>query len=267
MSGSYRPLVSVVTISFADLAGLQATLPSVWAQRGDFDIQHIVIDGGSGPSVVDYLESQSARLAYWRSSRDGGRYDAMNIGIDRSRGDLIWFMHSGDCFSDAGSIAAGLDALGSPSREEIRSSWGYGRVMLGDRAGTSGRQWGYIPFELQKFALGSEPIPHQAAFFGADLVARLGGYDVDFGIAADQLYMLRAALLRPPATTSRVLCDFDTGGVGSKRTLHDHYRDTRRSWEAAGYRPLRSASLAHAASLCTELSAGVKLLARRAVTR
>lgn len=41
------PTVSVITISFNDLDGLQRTVKSVRAQRYRGRIEHIVIDGGS----------------------------------------------------------------------------------------------------------------------------------------------------------------------------------------------------------------------------
>lgn len=49
------PTVSVITISFNDLDGLQRTVKSVRAQRYRGRIEHIVIDGGSGDDVVAYL--------------------------------------------------------------------------------------------------------------------------------------------------------------------------------------------------------------------
>ena len=79
-----------------------------------------------------------------------------------------------------------------------------------------------MPFSIRKFLAGLQVIPHQASFFGASLVNKLGGYDLDFGIAEDQEFMLRAALLREPITIRRVLCDFDTTGsepIGPERCL------------------------------------------------
>lgn len=46
------PTVSVITISFNDLDGLQRTVKSVRAQRYRGRIEHIVIDGGSGDDVL-----------------------------------------------------------------------------------------------------------------------------------------------------------------------------------------------------------------------
>ncbi len=51
------PTVSVITITFKDLDGLKRTVDSLRAQRYEGRIEHIVIDGGSGDDVVEYLSS------------------------------------------------------------------------------------------------------------------------------------------------------------------------------------------------------------------
>ncbi|WP_231111313.1 glycosyltransferase, partial [Mycobacterium avium] len=99
------PTVSVITISLNDLEGLKSTVESVRAQRYGGRIEHIVIDGGSGDAVVEYLSGDPG-FAYWQSQPDNGRYDAMNQGIAHSSGDLLWFMHSTDRFSDPDAVAS-----------------------------------------------------------------------------------------------------------------------------------------------------------------
>ena len=104
-----------------------------------------------------------------------------------------------------------------------------------------------MPFNIRKFLTGQVVVPHQAAFFGSSLVSKLGGYDLDLGIFADQEFIFRAALLREPITIRRVVCDFDTSGVGSTRPLREHFRDLRRMWDLHGCYPLggRRTSLAY----------------------
>ncbi|ORV64769.1 glycosyltransferase [Mycobacterium europaeum] len=229
---SPAPTVSVITISFKDLEGLKRTVDSVRAQRYEARIEHIVIDGGSGDDVVEFLSGCEPGFAHWQSEPDGGRYDAMNQGIAHASGDLLWFMHSGDCFSDPDAVAQAVEAIAEqgPAREV----WGFGM----DNLVGLGRVRGPIPFSLRKFLAGLQVVPHQASFFGSSLVRELGGYDLDFGVAADQEFILRAALLRPPITIRRVLCDFDTTGVGTNRHPSVVFYDLRRMWDLHGRYPL-----------------------------
>lgn len=226
------PTISVITISFNDLDGLKRTVQSVRAQRYLGRIEHIVIDGGSGKDVVAYLSGCDPGFAYWQSEPDGGRYDAMNQGIAHASGDLLWFMHSGDRFSDPDAIAQAIGAIsGHGPAPEV---WGFGM----DNLIGLGRVRGPIPFSLRKFLAGLQVVPHQASFFGSALVRKLGGYDLDFGVAADQEFILRAALLRGPITIRRVLCDFDTNGVGTNRHPSVVFHDLRRMWDMHGRYPL-----------------------------
>lgn len=226
------PTVSVITITFKDLDGLKRTADSVRLQRYAGSIEHIVIDGGSGDDVVEYLSGTEPRFTYWQSEPDGGRYDAMNQGIARASGDLLWFMHSSDRFPDPGAVAAAVEAISGLG--PVRDLWGYGM----DNLVGLGRVRSPIPFNLRKFLAGWQVVPHQASFYGASLVSELAGYDLDFGIAADQEFILRAALLREPITLRRVLCDFDTSGVGTNRPPSEVFNDLRRMWDMHGRYPI-----------------------------
>ena len=240
------PTVSVITISFEDLDGLKRTVDSVRAQHYRGCIEHIVLDGGSGDEVVDYLSASEQAFGYWQSEPDGGRYDAMNQGIAHASGDLLWFMNSGDCFSDPDAVAQVVETIAGHG--SVRDVWGYAQQ---DQIGPDGRSFGCLrvpmPFDHHKFLALGMPTPHQAAFFGASLVGELGGYDGDFGMGADQLFMFRAALLQKPITLRRVVCDTDVTGVSALRPLSEHFRERRRMSELQGYYLLggRHVSLAY----------------------
>lgn len=234
------PTVSVITISFKDLDGLKLTAESVRAQRYDGHIEHIIIDGGSGEDVVEYLSSAEPGFAYWQSEPDGGRYDAMNQGIERASGDLLWFLHSADRFAETDVVAQAVAALSS--KGSVRDQWGFGM----DRLVGLDQIRGPIPFSLRKFLAGKQVVPHQASFFGASLVDKIGGYDLDFGIAADQEFILRAALEREPVTIRRVFCEFDTTGVGSSREPNAVFGDLRRMGDLHGRYPFGGRLISHA---------------------
>ncbi|MFI8565521.1 glycosyltransferase [Rhodococcus sp. NPDC078407] len=249
--------LSIVTISFQDPEGLLRTLRSV-AEQTYYPVEHIVIDGGSGPDVEMLLEQ--AQPSYWQSQPDGGRYDAMNQGIDRATGDVVWLMHSGDCFAGSDSAAVAMSALTAAG--SVRDRWGHGRARIVGDPAREGLEWGYSPFDMRGFALGIRPIPHQAALFGMDLARRVGQYDVEFGLAADHLYMLKAAQLERPVVIDAVLCNFDAGGAGSVRPQREHFADIRRAWDTAGYYPWGRKDITAVASRMVEYSARSKQLAR-----
>ena len=88
--------VSIVTISKNNYQGLQKTLQLVKEQ--DYKIiEHIVIDGDSSDGSKELLESYTHSKKYvYFSELDNGISSAFNKGLDRSNGDLIFFLNAGD---------------------------------------------------------------------------------------------------------------------------------------------------------------------------
>jgi glycosyltransferase involved in cell wall biosynthesis len=88
--------VSIVTISKNNYQGLQKTLQSVKEQ--DYKIiEHIVIDGDSYDGSKELLESYTHSKRYvYLSELDNGISSAFNKGLEKSNGDLIFFLNSGD---------------------------------------------------------------------------------------------------------------------------------------------------------------------------
>ncbi|TDL05016.1 glycosyltransferase [Mycolicibacterium obuense] len=247
---SSAPTVSVITITLNDLDGLKRTVDSVRAQRYPGPVEHIVIDGGSGDDVVDYLRQIETGLGYWQSEPDAGRYDAMNQGIARASGDLLWFLHSRDRFSDPYSLAHVVQEIAN--RGPVSDLWGYGMENLIGPDGVSVGLQAPMPFDMRRFLMIQATIPHQASFFGSSLVRKIGGYDVEFDIAADQLFMLRAALVLEPITIERVVTDFDITGAGSARSVDDVFDDMRRIWDLVGCYPFNGRLTSRALLRCWE---------------
>ena len=90
--------ISIVTVVYNAVSSIEKTIQSVLSQNYQ-NIEYIVIDGGSTDGTVDVIRRYSDRISYWISERDGGIYDAMNKGLQKSTGEWVNFMNSGDEFS------------------------------------------------------------------------------------------------------------------------------------------------------------------------
>lgn len=97
---SENPLISIITVSYNAVASIEETIQSVINQTY-YNIEYIIIDGGSTDGTVDIIEKYSDKIAYWVSEPDKGIYDAMNKGIVKASGEWINFMNSGDLFADS----------------------------------------------------------------------------------------------------------------------------------------------------------------------
>jgi putative colanic acid biosynthesis glycosyltransferase len=90
---------SIVTITRNHCQGLVQTLDSVKEQ--DYQgIQHIIIDGDSTDGSKELLAAYVHSKTYsYYSEPDSGISSAFNKGLDKSSGDLIFFLNSGDVFA------------------------------------------------------------------------------------------------------------------------------------------------------------------------
>lgn len=217
------PLFSIVTIAFQNLEGLQRTVESVNSQSFR-DLEHVVVDGGSSDGSGEWLAANFDGI--WVSEPDSGRYDAMNKGARLAHGEYLWFMHAGDVFGDPAVLRRVAAVIENCA--DARPQWLYGlaRVVNPDRSLHS--TLGIVPFRMFNFAILQRPMPHQASAFRRDLFWQLGGYDEEIGIAADQLFMLRAACYTPPMALADFLCDFDCTGISANRSWWANYRDGKR---------------------------------------
>jgi len=110
-----QSLVSVVTIVFNDVAGIEKTIRSVVEQTYP-NIEYIIIDGGSTDGTVDVIKKYNDKIAFWESKPDNGIYDAMNKGIMNASGKWINFMNSGDCFYDNQTIENCIECISTKSK-------------------------------------------------------------------------------------------------------------------------------------------------------
>src|ERR1700722_6602734 len=100
-----RPLLSVITIVYNNVKGIERTMLSVLSQTYP-NIEYIVVDGLSNDGTLGVIMKYENRIAKFSSEKDDGIYDAMNKGLDLATGDYVIFMNSGDEFFDADTVAA-----------------------------------------------------------------------------------------------------------------------------------------------------------------
>lgn len=103
--------LSVLTINYNNLSGLQRTIPSILSQTYT-GYELIVIDGGSTDGSKEFLATQD-RINYWVSEPDQGIYNAMNKAVNAAHGEYCIFMNSGDVFFCPQTLMQCIDKLGT----------------------------------------------------------------------------------------------------------------------------------------------------------
>jgi glycosyltransferase involved in cell wall biosynthesis len=93
------PKISLVTPSYNQAEFVETTIRSVLAQEGlgtDFDLQYIVMDGGSTDGSVEIIQKYADQIDHWRSEPDNGQAHALNKGFEQATGNIRGFINSDD---------------------------------------------------------------------------------------------------------------------------------------------------------------------------
>ena len=97
MSEAAFPKISIVTASYNLAPYLEQTILSILDQNYP-NLEYIIIDGGSTDGSVDIIRKYEPHLAYWVSEPDGGLYDALQKGFDRSTGEIMGWLNADDLY-------------------------------------------------------------------------------------------------------------------------------------------------------------------------
>jgi glycosyltransferase involved in cell wall biosynthesis len=111
--------ISIITPSYNQEKYLERTILSVWNQEGDFELEHIVIDGGSTDQSVAIVKKydhfyKSGQFPFkcktfkfiWLSEQDKGQSDALNKGFAFGTGEVFGWLNSDDVFFNNESLQA-----------------------------------------------------------------------------------------------------------------------------------------------------------------
>lgn len=180
------PLVSIVTVSLNAAATINATLASVALQRGDIQIEHVCVDGGSSDGTREMIEawaSQSESLVKVFEP-DHGIFDAMNKGLRACRGEYVLFLNADDYLVAPDSISRAMTGVqpGAGDNPGIVA----GDVRMG-RARPGQGLWRHrrVPRILaSKRGTGCFPV-HQGMFTQRRLLEAVGGFDPAIRLAGD----------------------------------------------------------------------------------
>jgi glycosyltransferase involved in cell wall biosynthesis len=181
-----QPLVTIITVTYNSGPGLRRAIESVIGQSYP-SIEYIIIDGGSTDGTVECIKEYSEQISYWVSEPDKGIYNAMNKGIDRANGELVYFLNSDDYFFNNQVIG---DVVEIYLKEQRTVDVIYGDVMkYGKQLGIIGKMGRCI--ELKDVQKG-RVICHQGIFMKRDLLVE-HKFNEKYKIVAD--YELQVKLL------------------------------------------------------------------------
>jgi glycosyltransferase involved in cell wall biosynthesis len=208
--------VSIVTVVKNNADGLTKTLKSALSQ--DFsDWELIIVYGQSEDATYDVATEFckiDSRFSLVKQS-DQGIYEAMNLGISKSRADFIWFMNSGDRFYSASALKTGFIAI-------KRSQCGF--VVGGYKIEREERVFRQRSGEISliKFALSRRGACHQAMAFRKDSITAARNFDTRFRLAADHKLCLEIIKDSGAYKISEILAIMEPDGFSDKNLKRMH---------------------------------------------
>jgi glycosyltransferase involved in cell wall biosynthesis len=185
LSGGEVVRVSIITPSLNAAGTIADTLQSV-AEQVHPNLEHIVIDGGSRDATLGIV-GQFAHVSKVVSERDDGIYDAMNKGWRMASGDLVGWLNADDMLAGRHAVTRIVDAAADGTPIVAAS------IDMVDPLDTSRVIRRYSSAEFSPAWLRySYAVPHPGFYIRRDVLERIGGYDLQFPLAADFDLIARA---------------------------------------------------------------------------
>lgn len=164
-----RPIISIVSIVYNDVIGIEKTILSVIEQKFK-NYEFIVIDGLSSDGTSEKIVEYSQFIDNYICEKDEGISDALNKGLSLAKGEWVYFLNCGDYFIDNEILNKVYSGLLINSPFQIVS----GRVKIVD---STGEYLGYCHpnkrFHINELYK-TNIIAHQATFVRLEWFQKIG---------------------------------------------------------------------------------------------
>ena len=225
---TYKPRISVITATWNCAETLPDCLASMGRQCHE-NREHIIVDGASTDGTIDVVKRHIRQIAAFKSERDSGIYDALNKGIQMSSGDIVGFLHADDLYAADDVLSKISRAFEDPT---ICAAYGNLEYVSARNPNKVIRRWESNPFNHRDLGWGWMPA-HPTLYVRRDWYKKIGGFDVNYHIAADYLSILK--LFTDPHFKTihipEVLVTMRLGGASNK-SLKAIIKKSTEDWRA-----------------------------------
>ena len=178
-----NPDFSIITVCYNAAANLEQTIQSVLCQ--DYkNLEYIIIDGKSTDATAIILDKYKADIDHLTSEPDKGIADAMNKGLKYAAGDWILFLHAGDYLLSDDTI--------SKVQAYIQKNLGYDIYAFNTLFGDLNRWVEKQSKGFQAWINFKTQFQHQSTICSDQVFQKIGNFDIDYKIAMDYDWFLRA---------------------------------------------------------------------------
>lgn len=229
------PTVSVITCTRNSEPWVAESIASVLKQRS-VCVEYIFVDGGSSDGTLERIRDLQRPYTLIENIR-GGISEAMNVGIEAARGEIIAHLHSDDFYLHEDVLHTVLQAF-----QKHRCRWLYGRTMRCIEGRLSPEGFVAPAFSKARLLRGNF-IPHPATFVTRELIWRAGGFDPRLRYAMDYDLWLRLSRLTLPMALPQALTAFreHAGSVSTRERAQAMREDLKVRLAHTGIDPVARA--------------------------
>ena len=188
--------ISIITPALNSEKYIGGNLKSVHLmQQGDFEVEQIIVDGGSIDNTLDIVEKFKKRhqvdIKIIRG-KDKNMYDAINKGLEIMKGDIWACLNTDDQYNEKIFSIVVKEFNKHPEIDVV-----YGYLDMVDETGKFKYTW-YLPkLNMELFvSKGYENflyILHPSTFLRKKVVDTVGYFDIAYKYAADYDYLINIA--------------------------------------------------------------------------
>jgi len=217
------PRLTVVTPSYNQAGFLERTLRSVLLQNYS-NLEYIVIDGGSSDGSVEIIRKYERWLTYWVSESDDGQVDAINKGIRMASGDWLAWQNSDDIYYPGAFLDFAKLARCKPAAGLLT-----GNINLIDPADQVLTDLRYVVATHGAMLAEGMVLTNQAAFWRADLHARIGYISAAYDCAFDYDWFMRVLSISRAAHIDRTLGGYRIHADAKSHVFQARYESEKRT--------------------------------------
>lgn len=200
--------ISIITPSFNQAQFLGRTIESVVSQVGPFELEYLVLDGGSTDGSLDILRRYGDRV-WWRSAADRGQVDAINAGLKMATGEVVGWLNSDDIL-----LPGALTKVAAVFSRSPTTLWMHGRCRIIDSEDRVIRGW--VDWYKHRRSLRHSRerlltenyVSQMTAFWRRSAHEKVGFLDESVPLAFDYDLWLRLAALSDPVYLPEYLACF-----------------------------------------------------------
>jgi len=232
--------ISIITVVYNNEKTIESAINSVLNQTY-YDIEYIIVDGNSKDNTTNIIRKYRDRIAQFVSEKDDGIYDAMNKGVRMATGDIIGILNSDDLYTDDQVIQDVANQF--TKKPNLALLYGDLVYVASDDVNKVIRKWKAGDYHPNFFENANVP-PHPALFVRREVYESCGLFNLDYKLAADYDFMLRAfkRFGGRSAHISRLMVKMRLGGATNQsfKNILEGNKEILASWKLNGMKaPLR----------------------------